>query len=271
MTRVMKISLSILRFTFASILLAGIAGMASAQTIIYRETFGNVTAGNAAYSTVGWTSDIFNSIQGLSTGQSSLSGSHGISNLAGRLANLDNINAGTSTSLTNGFAFIGSNTSGVNLRTLSYTTEYPFTLAAPNINGISFFAGHTGTTLANVTSRPALLVGGTWYVTTTSATTASINGAAFAASAEFKQFALTGSTQLHALNALNLAPITATPVNLSSLGNVAAFGVFAETPANLDFVRFDTYVLTVPEPSAVGLMGLGVAAVLALRRRRKNA
>ncbi|MDX2082334.1 MAG: PEP-CTERM sorting domain-containing protein [Terrimicrobiaceae bacterium] len=246
---------------------------ANCQTIVYRETFGNASGSNASFATVGWTNTVYNSTAGLFTNLVAVSNSRGISSLPGRPADLDNVNAGTSASLTNGFAFVGSAPeTGVNVRTLSFTSEYSLPLAAANITQVSYFAGHTGTDLSLVRSRPAFLVAGTWYVTTTFATTASINGANFASSAELETFVFTGTTALYALNGADLAVMTDTTYQLDSLGMVSSFGLFANTPSNQDFVRFDTFAVTVPEPSGVAGVTVGmVGAILFGLRRRRNA
>lgn len=255
----------------ALVCIAASVDRANSQTIIYRETFGNSTVSNASFGTVGWTNTAYNTSAGLFTGLVAVSNSRGISSLPGRVGDVDNVNAGTSSSLTNGFAFVGSAPdTGVTVRTLSFTSEYITPLAAASITQVSFYAGHTGTDLSLVRSRPAFLVEGTWYVTTSFATTASINGANFAASAELKAFELSGTSTLYALNSSDLAINTGTSYQLSSLGLVSAFGILANTPSNQDFVRFDTYTVSVPEPS--GLVGavFGLVGSIMLRKRNRG-
>jgi hypothetical protein len=243
------------------------------QSIVYRETFGNATGASAAVSTVGWLADVYTGT--LFSAQGGLNANYAITNQAGRVNNADNVaNAEVTTSLTNGFIFVGSGGGARNILAYSNATDFTGTLPVGNLSEISFFAGHTSggvSTLSEVTSRPAIRVGSTWYVPSTFATTASIGGSGFAASAESETFSFSASTQLFALSATDLS-IGSTAVALSSLsGNVTQFGVFTPLARTGDFIRIDTYTVSaIPEPSTFTLFAAAgaLAAATFCRRRR---
>ena len=130
------------------------------QAQIYREVFGNNTAGNNLLSTVGWSG----AWGPTATDSSNPSPNNfGISAALGDPQNLDNINAGgPSPSMANGLVFT-SGTGAAAANWIAYTT-YTVDPTATPIQDISFYAGSTVNGANGIPGfRIAVQIDGNWY------------------------------------------------------------------------------------------------------------
>jgi hypothetical protein len=109
-----------------------------AQVPVYREAFGNNTAGNVNLSTVGWSGNWGPT----ATDSSNPSPNNfGVSSALGKPNNLDNINAGgPSPSTANGLVFTSGTAASLN-NWIAYTTGYTVDTTLTPIQDISFYAG----------------------------------------------------------------------------------------------------------------------------------
>lgn len=254
---------------FAAVLLPILGGAATlnAQAVIYREVFGNSTGSTGTLPSVGWTGV-------RQTGS--------ISSGLGKVQNLENVNAGTTASMTNGFLF---NAGSANATpALFHTDEFRSGAStgtstaslAPLIADLRKISFYQGNSVAGANAQVAVRVGTQWYVSTaTYTTTTGMSAANFAgASGVYQQHTVTTaaadwSTLTWSGSGTGL---TFTTVGASSAlsGVVTGWGFYL--PGNVSsVVRFDTFEVTaVPEPSAFGaLAGLGALGFAGLRRRRR--
>lgn len=265
----------------SSILLA--TSVASAQSVVYRETFGNNTAGNISLSVAGW------AVHGGGGLVRTADTGIGISSATGRGTTLANVNAGSSSSLTNGFIFAGfqnAGQSGANNFTANgagilWTNEYTIGRGAQELSSVSFYLGNGGT---GATVRVALQIGGGWYVSNqTFANNPAVASGTFGASSVLNTFNFTTSASAWRQLNFNAPSLTANGSQLSLVGttlasalpsgDVTAFGLYVDAVAtNNGTVRVDSFEIAtsaIPEPSAfASLAGAGALAFGALRRRR---
>jgi hypothetical protein len=259
------------------------ASVASAQTVLYRETFSS-TVNNANHSNVSWAVQRSGGTSYTNAGFDNVAG---ISSQTGRVTDLGNVNAGNTTNATinsggqtsTGFFFINANlVNGSANPTLAWTNEAG-PIAVSNVGKFSFDIGNVSTT-QNV--RVAIQVGSAWYVSSTAITSPAVSGAGlFASLAQPRE--LTFSTAAGSWNTITFQqagtnPLTSAGTGSLSLGALAttdlagdinAFGLYVESGA--DNVRFDTFTITsaIPEPSAYAVLaGLGALGLAVLRRRR---
>src|ERR1035437_1250775 len=110
------------------------------QAQIYREAFGNNTAGNNLLSTVGW-SGAWGPTAIDSAGGGMLANNFGVSAALGDPQNLENINAGgPSLSQANGLLFTSGGTAAT-MNWIAYTAGYTVDTTPNPIQDISLFAG----------------------------------------------------------------------------------------------------------------------------------
>ena len=263
---------------------------ASAQTTIYRETFGNNGGGNISLdnANISWTllGSATDGLSGsftagnLSNVSATIGGaSNGVNNAS--YTGLANVNAGTSLSTTNGFAFVNNTVSF-----LAYTSEYtidrsilnPATVTwngnrSSNAQGGTLSGGRDATNV-----RFAAQIGVNWYVANYTPNASNIaTSSANSGLTDSTLFTVDLNTATwFALTAANGAPISiaATATSLPS-GNFTAFGLLGTSfsnGTNFSTLRFDNFEITssaIPEPSTyAALAGFAVLGLSVLRRRR---
>jgi hypothetical protein len=255
-----------------------------AQTApIYREVFGNNTAGNALLSTVGWSGAW--GPTAIDSGTPSPN-NFGISNAGGSPNNLDNINAGgPSLSLANGLAF----TSGASASTnnwIAYTTGYTVNTTANSIQDISFYAGNAANGTFGIPGyRIAVQIDGSWYASTA----VLANSVAVPSASNFaslaQQLTFTWTTAASAWDNLTFTPGTSLVLGSTLTSplpgdSITAFGLYSDQEPGTSSAgnatrRFDTFQIdatpiVVPEPSSLALAALsGFGMLMGFRRSRK--
>jgi hypothetical protein len=272
--------------------LAILASAASAQSVLYRETFSATTAfNNSQPGTVGWAvhsgsavyySDFGQNAAGVGSGSVSLP-------VNGIPTDVSNVNAGSQTSTINpsgqtatGIFFVSTGINGTTPKPafLAWTNEAG-PIAASTVGNISFYLGSTS---GAQPVRVAVQVGGSWYVSTETFQDDNISGGAsgFAAGASLQSFNFTTAASAwqtvsfqqsgsNPLTSNGTGNLTITGTALSALsGNITAFGIYGNNGSSAT-TRFDTYTITaIPEPSSfAALAGLGALGLVASRRRRR--
>jgi hypothetical protein len=261
-----------------------------ADTILYRETFGN-TGGNQLYSFSGWALHSVSSTNVVNVRTADTN--QGIGPAVGKptAAEFTNVGAGTTVSTNNGLAYLQLQSNfgaqfGAGAAALAWTNEHVAngaTFTTGQIGSISFYLGNgsTGTPV-----KIAIQVGGAWYVSAADFTSdlAVSSAADFNARATEKTFTFTrdaaawrtlnftpGSNPLQDNGAGNLAVGGSSLVANLIDGNVTAFGFFVPSGATAT-VRVDTFTITaIPEPSTfAALAGFGALGCAALRRRARR-
>lgn len=243
------------------------APAAEAQvSAVYREVFGNSTAGNTTFTSVGWTA--YSGASNLSADTTNAP----VSNSAGRVQNLGNLGQSqVETSQTNGFGVFGSG--AANLNNFAYTTEYNGApISFSSLDSISLYQS------TNVTSgvgfRAAIQIGSTWYVTNAQTSTLSTTAANFGTQAAQLTFSGLSSASWSTLDFTPGSTLSVGSTATGLSGNITGFGVFIAKAATSNIVRFDTFEVTasaIPEPSSVGVVaGLGAVGLVAARRRRRD-
>jgi hypothetical protein len=247
-----------------------------AQVPIYREVFGNTSGNtNANLNLVGWSG----AWGPTATDSSNPSPNNfGISSALGDPQNLDNINAGgSSLSMANGLAFTSGTGASLN-NWIAYTTGYTVDTTANPIQDISFYAGSAANGTFGIPGfRIAVQIDGNWYASTT----VLANTVAVSSAANFntggQQVIFNWTTAASAWDSLSFIP-SSTLVLGSTLAsdlpgdNVTGFGLYSDQePGGGNATRrFDTFQIdTVPEPSSVVLVLLGVGVLMSLRHSRK--
>src|SRR5450759_2359816 len=156
----MKRTLLVTAFVGATLL-----SMQVTQAQIYREVFGNNTAGNNLLSTVGW-SGAWGPTATDSAGGGMIANNFGVSAALGSPQNLDNINAGgPSLSQANGLLFTSGGTAAT-MNWIAYTAGYTVDTTANPIQDISFYAGSAANAGVIPGFRIAVQIDGNWYAST---------------------------------------------------------------------------------------------------------
>jgi PEP-CTERM motif len=252
-----------------------------AQVPIYREVFGNNTAGNLNLTTVGWSGN-WGPTATDSTGGGMLANNFGVSAALGSPQNLENINAGgPSLSQANGLLFTSGGTAAT-MNWIAYTTGYTVDPIATPIQDISFYAGSSANGTFGIPGfRIAVEIGGNWYASTSVlanpiAVTSAGNFHLGAGSGGAQQVTFNWTTAASAWDSLTFVPGTSLVLGSTLLSdlpasNITAFGVYSDAEAGTGATRrLDTYQIdTVPEPSSVVLGLFGVGVLMGLRRSRK--
>ncbi|MEJ0089855.1 MAG: PEP-CTERM sorting domain-containing protein [Limisphaerales bacterium] len=246
-----------------------------AQTPIYREVFGNNTAGNANLSTVGW----LGSWGPTATDSATPSPNNfGVSAAVGAPNNLDNINAGgPSLSQANGLVFTSGTGASLN-NWIAYTTEFTVDPTLTPIQNISFYAGSSANGAFGIPGfRVAVQIGGSWYASTAvfANTVAVASAANFNTGAQMMTFNWT--TDASAWSSLDFTPGTSLVLGSTLAsplpgGSITGFGLYSdqEPGAGNATRRFDTFQINpVPEPTSAMLVLAGAGALMVVRRFRK--
>jgi len=246
------------------------------QAQIYREVFGNNTAGNNLLSTVGW-SGAWGAAATDEAAGGMLANNFGVSSALGSPQNLGNINAGVELSQPNGLLFTSGGTAAT-MNWIAYTTGYTVDTTANPIQDISIYAGSANNAISGIPGfRIAVQIGGNWYasVAVLANTVAVSSIANFPTGAQKVTFNWT--TAASAWDSLNFTPGTtlalgSTLVSDLPAGNITAFGLYSDTVTGTGGAtrRVDTFQIDpVPEPSSVVLVLSGVGMLMGLRRARK--
>jgi PEP-CTERM motif len=248
-----------------------------AQVPIYREVFGNNTAGNSSLGTVGWSGNW----GATATDSSNPSPNNfGISSAAGNPGNLDNINAsGASLSTANGLAFTSGTGASLN-NWIAYTTGYTVDTTVDPILDISFYAGSAANGTFGIPGfRVAVEIDNNWYASTA----VLANTVAVASAANFntgaQKVTFNWTTTASAWDSLTFVPGTSLVLGSTLTSdlpgdNITAFGLYSDQePGGGNATRrFDTFQIdTVPEPTstALALFGIGIL-ITSFRRSQKT-
>lgn len=245
------------------LLLAAIALplVARAQTVIYRETFGNNHGADTYLSNINTDWEAYRFVSGTLTNVTALDTGQGriVSYNGGSPTNLPNVNTGETTlSQSNGFIFINAGT-GALIKTNGYTID------RDAFSAISF----TWTERDSPTDgglRLAIQIGENWY-----ASDALYKN-------ESSSWALQTFNFTTAASAWRALTFTDTALSLSDTtlvsalpsGDIIGFGLYVfGTTANVRFDTFTVNATAIPEPSTLAITSLGFA-FCALRRRRSR-
>jgi hypothetical protein len=254
---------SLIKSFVAVSLFASLASLSLAQSVIYRETFGN-KAGNNSLSAL---SANINSWNAYETTVSSATTRGVVSNGAGASTTLDNAGTGfSSLSLTNGFVY----TETINIPYLVVTTA--LTLNQSQYSGITFTWDAKNNNAAS-TQRIAVQIGGNWYVSAQTFSTSTNTWTA-------QSFSFTNTStawiDLTAQISSNKLPDSVAATSLTSAlptGNITSFGLYLGKFN--DTQRIDTFAITataIPEPSTFailsGVTALGLAGMTRRRPRK---
>jgi hypothetical protein len=245
------------------------------QAQIYREVFGNNTAGNNLLSTVGW-SGAWGPTATDSAGGGMLANNFGVSAALGDPQNLDNINAGgPSLSTANGLLFTSGGTAAT-MSWIAYTTGYTVDTTATPIQDISFYAGSAANAGVIPGFRIAVQIDGNWYASTAVLANTVAVASAGVFNSQAQKVTFNWTTAASAWDSLTFVPGTSLVLGSTLVSplpgdNITAFGLYSDQLTGGGATRrFDTYQIDpVPEPSSVVLVLSGVGMLMGLRRSRK--
>lgn len=219
--------------------------------VIYRETFGNSTGTDLRFNSplIGW--QHFTAPNDIANVTNASATSGGSDSRGGRPSDLDNISAGVSDSLSNGFAY-SLNAS----RALVFTTEFPVDRSVYSPTTLSWRSHLSANNGGANNQSPAVRIGGQWYVITLSTATGgnltqlggggNFNTSASLCTLDFASATATSSSGIvtsgwHALTASPGAPFEINPATVAlPAGTIDAFGVYFTT-AGASTARFDTF------------------------------
>ncbi len=271
-----------------ALLLLASAGAATAQTVVYREIFGNAnTSLPSSIGTAGWLLargstgllDYATATAGLrkATFTGSPTNLPSVDSAANPLSTLSSgaiqstINSGSNDSDTTQTTGYFIRATGSAAKSLMFTSEFAIDRDAQEISSISFYLGSAN--LAD-TVRVAVQIGSSWFVTsTTFADTVVFN----AGTSNFEKQTFTWTTDAAAWNSLDFTAGSSLSMggllseNLPA-GDVTAFGLYYDF-ANANLVSFDTYEIqtsAVPEPATCSALAGALALLAAVCRRRRG-
>ena len=294
---------SILPTTLAATALVLSIAATSKATFIYTETF-SATPGSVNASMVSFDWDVVQNVTGVVTDQSSnIANANPAANESspnGTIGNGTQTNAGPPFGTNLGGVAFAPPTSGT---VFFYTPEY--NTYSGNAAGIDpaanpglAFSWYEGNGNTDSNFRLAVKVGGQWYASATALSnpTAIANTGTFLTGASLETFTYTPTASAwdlittDATFVLGATPGTGTanstvstlslgaPATSDLVGAISAFGLFSDTPgttasttASTGNRRFDTFTVSnslvaAPEPTSLGLLGVG--SLLMLRRRK---
>ncbi|PAW78539.1 MAG: hypothetical protein B9S32_06345 [Verrucomicrobia bacterium Tous-C9LFEB] len=246
------------------------SGVFSAQGALYSETFDNTSGANKTSGQIGWSAFV---------GSSALN----LTNVAG-VTNTDYVavaSAAGNPGTPNGFIFANNGaTANQTFALVDTTLSSPVTLA--NGDSITWTMGNNS---ATATAQILIQIGGdgsvgsgSWYVSTATRTSSSLNTASFQSASEsavtatltfstsmssWKEFTLSGGNSMAVGNTL-LADLSSTTITGIGFYLVDTAGVGSS-------MRLDTLQI-VPEPGSLALvLAAGLASLLCARRRQSRA
>lgn len=247
----------------AFFVLAG--GALSVQGAIYTETFDNTTAGNYKAGQVGWSAFVGSAATDLT-------------NVAG-VGGTDYVavaNAAGNPSSPNGFIF-ANNGATANQKFALVDTQLGSVVSLTNGDSITWAMGNNSTT---ATAQILIQIGGdgtvgsgSWYVSTTTKTSASYTTGTFptaptttltfsTAMTEWKEFSLVSGTSMAVGNALT--------ADLSSTTTITGIGFYlVDIASSGNSMRLDT-LQVIPEPASLALVLAGGAFSVMFARRRRG-
>lgn len=234
-----------------------------AQTILYRQTFGNNLGGTSA--SVNW-----RYLSGTGATDASGSAVFGGNSVPG--TNLPNVNTSVNSSVSAGHW--GPAISTIGLVMPNATEQAAF--ASVDLNPVDYssltFSWYSGVSNALTSQRLVLQIGGNWYATDASYT--NVITTTFAAQAV--QYSVTFAPTAAMWRDLTVTPGTALTLAGSArslnlpAGAIQNFGILSEGNGTSRVDTFQVAGVAVPEPSVVGLAGVGVTGLMVGRRRRKR-
>lgn len=250
--------------------------------VIYRETFGS-TSGYPKFSTFGWTflassqsGSYPNQVDGPVENSDNITNRGNISSGTGKPSDLDNVNAGPSASMTNGYAIIKStsNSDSGGVKALLYTDEWPIDRNAYSIDSFQFYSlgGSYANTAFIGTISVAIRINGNWYITTPQAPdyydNTQITSSTFLEKAVLMTIDFASATW-HTLEATIGQPFSIGSTVILPDGSIEAFGVYVNTGIinkNLGMIAIDTFTVNataIPEPKFASLwLAAALAATL---------
>jgi hypothetical protein len=246
--------------------LLALTSAVSAQSVVYRETFNNTTAGNLGIGAAGWS--FRHGLTAVTTGIQTTN--TGISSVTGSPVDLGGVNSGSTDVSATGLAFTSLSLSDGD--GIFYTNEYTVARSVNEIDTISWFQGNA---ISGNTFRVVVQIGGAWYASENANSGPTVTSATdFDTLAEERSF--TWTTEASAWRNLSFTP--GTSLSLGALlsdalptGDLTGFGLYTNNRSGT--LRFDTFAITataIPEPgSFAALAGLGALGFAAARRRRR--